>query len=197
MLRFFKSREQAAADATLLARFQELPSAAALSPLFERYVELIYGQALHYLKDAAKAEDACIDIFEHLLRKLPEQDIQNFRPWLQTVVRNHCLMQLRREKREPSQQSEELLVHSGALAHLLAGGLPEEDPRLEALKACIAALPTEQKQCVRLFYLTEGQTYLSIAEQLSLDLGKVRSFIQNGRRNLRICIEKRIKTIAI
>ncbi len=197
MLRFFKSRGQAEDDATLLARFQRVRTAAALSPLFERHVDLIYGQALHYLGEAAKAEDACMDIFEHLLRKLPEQGVQNFRPWLQTVVRNHCLMQLRKEKRAPTQQSTELLVHSGVLAHLIAEPLAEEDPRLAALQACIAALPAEQKQCVRLFYLTEGQTYLSIAEQLSLELGKVRSFIQNGRRNLRICIEKRMEKIAL
>lgn len=198
MIRFFRSRQREEEDdASLLARFQQSGDAADLSLLYGRYVELIYSQALYYLKEVTSAEDACMEIFEQLLKKLPSQEVHNFRPWLQTVVRNHCLMELRKNKRDPIAHSEDLFMHSATWPHLIAEDTEQQqqEERLAALEQCVAALPAEQKQCIQLFYLQEGYTYLRVAEELSIELGKVRSFIQNGRRNLRICLAHRYSNL--
>lgn len=194
MLRFLRSRPSDLDDSTLLKRFQRSQRPEDLSPLYERYLELIYGQCLHYLSAPQRAEDATMEVFEHLLRKVPGQEIGNFRNWLQSVVRNFCLMQLRKEKRDPLKNSTELLVQSSVLDHLfteteLEEGASEADLQKLALADCLQQLPMEQQDCVRRFYLEAGNTYKSIAEELALDLGRVRSYIQNGRRNLRKCLD--------
>ncbi|MEL6142109.1 MAG: sigma-70 family RNA polymerase sigma factor [Bacteroidota bacterium] len=194
MLRFLRSKTVNLDDAKLLARFQRSERAEDLTPLFERYLELIYGVCLKYLGSAQRAEDAGMEIFEHLLKKLPGQEITNFRSWLQTVVRNHCLMQLRKEKRDPLRNSDELVMYSSPVMHLIDEYSEGEDVREAGLADCLAELNEVQRTCVRMFYLEEGHTYKSIAEQLQLEVGRVRSHIQNGRRNLRICIEQKVKT---
>lgn len=195
MLRFLRSKPTDLDDATLLARFQRSGKAEDLTPLYERYIELIYGVCLKYLGSSHRAEDAGMEIFEHLLKKLPTQEITNFKSWLQTVSRNHCLMQLRKEKRDPLKNTDELLVHSGPLAHLVEEDTDDKEELLAGLTNCLGQLIEEQRTCVRLFYLEEGNTYKSIADRLELGLGRVRSHIQNGRRNLRICLETNVKQV--
>ncbi|PHI19588.1 RNA polymerase subunit sigma-70 [Lewinellaceae bacterium SD302] len=195
MLRFLRTgasrRSSEVDDATLLARFQRSHKAEDLSPLFNRHLELIYGQCLRYLRAPERAEDAAMEIFEHLLRKLPGQSIDNFRNWLQSVVRNFCLMQLRKDKRDPLKNSGELLVHSEPFEHPVGELEEEKDEQSQHLADCLGELAEQQRQCIQRFYLEEGQTYKSIAATLELDVGRVRSYIQNGRRNLRNCIESK------
>lgn len=192
MLRFLRSsRSSEQNDATLLARFQRTQNPADLTPLFERHLELIYGQCLNYLGTPSRAEDGVMEIFEHLLKKIPGQDIGNFRNWLQSVVRNFCLMQLRKEKRDPIQNSGDLIMQSESFQHLITETTEEAEDKTAALARCMAALPEQQRICIRQFYLEKGNTYKSIAEQLQLEVGRVRSFIQNGRRNLKICLEQK------
>jgi RNA polymerase sigma-70 factor (ECF subfamily) len=57
------------------------------------------------------------------------------------------------------------------------------------LEKCIETLGDEQKQCVKLFYLQE-KCYKEITESTGFDMNKVKSYIQNGKRNLKICMEK-------
>ena len=176
-------------DADLLAVFRASGQADDLFPLYERYAELIYALGLRYLGTPQRAEDAGMEIWAVLLEKLPQHEVTNFRSWLQTTVRNHCLMQLRREKRDPLRQSAGELVQSDRLLH--PSGEPTEDsPDTRALYGCIKKLKAEQKRCIQLFYLSEGESYQTIAEQLQLTVGRVRSHIQNGRRNLKICLEQ-------
>ncbi len=193
MLRFLRTgvsrRSSEVDDATLLARFQRSQKAEDLSPLFDRHLELIYGQCLRYLRTPDRAEDATMEIFEHLLRKLPGQSVDNFRNWLQSVARNYCLMQLRKDKRDPLENSGELLVHSEPFEHPVSELEEEKDEQSRQLAACLGELPEQQRRCIQRFYLEEGQTYKSIATSLELEVGRVRSYIQNGRRNLRICLE--------
>ena len=104
-------------DADLLARYRKTRKPQHLLPLYQRYAELIYGWCLRYLGTPERAEDAGAEIFPMLLTKAAEHEVTNFRAWLQTLVRNHCLMQLRREKRDPLQLSTEPLMQMSAVAH--------------------------------------------------------------------------------
>ncbi|MEO0732899.1 MAG: sigma-70 family RNA polymerase sigma factor [Bacteroidota bacterium] len=179
-------------DAELLARFQESTKPEDLQPLYERHAELIYALALRYLSTPERAEDAGMEIWAVLLDKLPKHEISNFRSWLQTTVRNHCLMQLRKEKRDPlRQRSGEGLMQSESLMHLATDSSLSNHPDTRPLYHCLKQLKEEQARCVRLFYLQEGESYQSIANALGLSVGRVRSHLQNGRRNLKICLERR------
>lgn len=195
MLRLLRNRPAPAeeiSDADLLARFQRSGLAEDLLPLYERHAGLIYALCLRYLGSPQRAEDAGMEIWAVLADKLPHHQIGNFRSWLQTTVRNHCLMQLRREKKDPLRQADGALMQSDRLLHLKEESEHQnEDTR--PLYHCIKRLKEEQRRCVRLFYLSEGESYQSIAEQLNLSVGAVRSHLQNGRRNLKICLENRAK----
>jgi RNA polymerase sigma-70 factor (ECF subfamily) len=184
-----KAGAEAPTDAQLLHRFQQSGRADDLLLLYERHAELIYALALRYLGSPQRAEDAGMEIWAVLMDKLPKHEVSNFRSWLQTTVRNHCLMQLRREKRDPLWQSDDALVQSDRLRHQSSGPDDQTAPDTRPLYHCLKQLKEEQRQCVRLFYLQEGESYQSIAEQLNLSVGSVRSHLQNGRRNLKICLD--------
>ena len=187
MLRIRKAKPAApTTDAELLARFRASGRADDLLPLYERYAELIYALALRYLGSPQRAEDAGMELWSVLLEKLPRHEVANFRAWLHTTVRNHCLMQLRRERRDPLQHSTDDLVQSARLTHL-PDGAGDVDTR--PLYRCLRQLNELQGRCVRLFYLQEGHSYQSIAALLDLSVGQVRSHLQNGRRNLKICLQ--------
>jgi RNA polymerase sigma-70 factor (ECF subfamily) len=173
-------------DEDLLARFQQHGQMEALSLLYDRYLELVYGLCLRYLADENRAEDAVMAIFEALLQKVPQHQIQHFRNWLHTFVRNHCLMQLRREQRDPTFNFDPQLMQSSSELHPLEEGAADSD-HLPRLHQCIERLPEQQKQCIQLFYFEE-KSYQEIALARSEPLGQVRSHLQNGRRNLKICM---------
>ncbi len=192
MLRLLRPKPALAevSDTELLDRFQRSGGANDLLPLYERHAELIYALALRYLGSPQRAEDAGMEICALLLEKLPKHEVTNFRSWLHTTVRNHCLMQLRKEKRDPLQQTDDEFVQSDRLLHLSTANETEEQGEdTRALYHCLKKLKEEQRRCVQLFYLREGESYQSIAEALALNVGQVRSHLQNGRRNLKICLE--------
>ena len=158
-----------------------------LSTLFLRYTTLIYGVCLKYLRDREEAKDAVMQIHEKLINSLLNHEVSQFRGWLYVFSRNHCLMQLRAQRGKTTEQIPISLMENGLSAH------PREDSALEGdierLEKCIARLLGEQQQCVRLFYLEE-QCYRDISKVTGFDLGQVKSYIQNGKRNLKICMEK-------
>lgn len=185
MFKIFQKRPQQQTDAELVARYQDSEDMDVLGVLYERYVELVYGVCLKYFKDTGLAEDAVMNIFEELVTKVKKHDIKNFRPWLHVLARNHCLMQLRKKKIVVSFDPQ--VMHSEEVVHPNYGENPENGEE-KALKGCIEKLPANQKECITWFYLEE-KSYKDIAAMTNLELGKVRSFIQNGRRNLRNCME--------
>lgn len=191
MLRFFRTPGTTERDAVLLARFQRGGEAVVLAQLYDRYLELTYGLCLRYLGDSTRAEDAVMGIFESLLHKVPDQQIGHFRNWLYTFVRNYCLMQLRRERSLPAQTSLPEDMQIAADLHPIDDLLDTGPDPYAQLKRCMEQLPAEQRQCIQLFYLTDN-TYKTIAETTQLEVGRVRSHIQNGRRNLRRCMEANI-----
>ncbi len=194
MLRFFRSRPVEATDAELLERFRRTGQADWLVQLYDRHLELTYGLCLRYLGEETRAEDAVMAIFEELLRKVPEHEIGHFRNWLHTFVRNHCLMQLRRERRSPLENTADGLMQFAENGHLTEESTAfTGEAEGDELRDCLERLPPDQRRCIELFYLEE-HSYKGIAEMTQLDLGRVRSHIQNGRRNLRLCLEQKAKT---
>ncbi len=174
-------------DEALLNAFKENADQEMLAQLYVRYTDLIYGVCMKYLKDAEAAKDAVMNIYQELLSKLQTHEVDNFKSWLYVVAKNHCLMQLRKEKKMVTVEFTPAVMQSENFEHL--DSVLEKEHELKRLETCIEHLPAEQKQSIQLFYL-ENKCYNEIAEQTGYDWNKVRSLIQNGRRNLKICMEK-------
>ena len=158
-----------------------------LGDLYQRYMDLVYGVCLKYLADTENAKDAVINIFEELVIKLKKYEVDNFKGWLYQLAKNHCLMKLRSNKSKPVNVDIDI-VYLSENGHLDA--VMEKEENLTKLEQCIEELPEEQKKAVQQFYIKE-KCYKQIADETATDINKIRSFIQNGRRNLKICMDKK------
>lgn len=174
-------------DKELVNLFRTSGNMDVLAVLFQRYMDLLYGVCLKYLKQPETAKDAVMQIFEELVAKLPRHEVENFKSWLYTLAKNHCLMQLRTPKNLKTTEFNPDSMQLEEEVHL--NGIQLKEENLQKLERCLGTLSTEQKKAVELFYL-QNKCYKEIAEATGIDWNKVRSFIQNGRRNLKICMEK-------
>lgn len=174
-------------DETLVQQYKQLKDQQFLAILYQRYNGLIFGVCLKYLKDPEASADASLDIYEELIQKVLKYDIDNFKGWLHTVTRNHCLMKLRSGKNKHLVELPEHLMQIEETVHL--NGVMEKEAHLTQLENCIEKLNSEQRQVVQLFYLQE-KCYNDITQQTGLPWNVVRSHIQNGRRNLKICMDQ-------
>jgi len=187
----FKIRNQNTnSEAELLDEFHKTGDLGVLGKLYEPYMYLIFGLCLKYLKDTAKSEDAVMQIFESLIKKLRVHKVENFKSWLYTVARNHCLMQLRSESKSIEISFDETFMENDQLVHHDVS-LDEKEEKLQRMEECIERLNEEQRICIRLFFLEE-KCYKDITEITSFSLGQVKSYIQNGKRNLKNCMDRNI-----
>lgn len=172
-------------DEALIAGYKLNADPEAITIIYDRYIHLVYGVCLKYLKDREEAQDATMQLFEKLIQLLKDHEIQNFRSWLYSTARNHCLMHIR--KKGGTHKID------GALFMELADEIhPIDDPDEETevrLQHCIDNLREQQKICIELFYL-KNNNYDQITVVTGYDLRKVKSYLQNGRRNLKMCMEK-------
>ncbi|GAA4310089.1 sigma-70 family RNA polymerase sigma factor [Compostibacter hankyongensis] len=175
-------------DETLIRGYKSSGELSYLGRLYERYMPLVYGVCLRYFEEEA-AKDAVMQVFELLVEKLRQHEVRHFRSWLHVLTRNYCLMQLRSARGKGIQERADAadLVEKADFSHPEDGVSPEAD--LQAMERCMDTLPEEQRRSVDLFYLKE-KSYKEIAALTGYEPKKVKSYIQNGRRNLKICIER-------
>ena len=179
------------ADEELLAQHKKSGHAEYFGTLYNRYIPLLYGLCLKYLNDESKAQDAVMQLFENLLPKISGYEIQTFKTWLYSVARNHCLQILRKETKEIVVDFNSSFMESDEVLHLLC----DEDSdveRMQALRNCLSRLPDGQRISITHFFMQE-MSYADIAEKTGYSLNTVKSNIQNGKRNLKICINKQSK----
>ncbi len=172
----------------LLRSYQFTGNLNTLSKVYVPYMSLLYGVCFKYLNDVDKSNDAVMQIFEELIVKLRHHEVENFKSWLYVYTKNYCLMQLRRDKRMIQVDIEDNLFESEQKVNQTEE-LKWTEQDFDKLEYCLNTLNREQELCIRLFYLDQ-KCYKDIAEETGLDLNKVKSAIQNGKRNLKICIEK-------
>lgn len=177
-------------DELLAQRFKDSGDLDVLGTLYERYLHLIYGVCLKYLQNREEAQDAVTGIFEKLIVELPKQEVKTFKSWLYVLTKNYCLMQIRSQKStsrkmEAWQMEQEYFVESNEELHPID---EDEASMNKKLIECLQKLKDEQQKCIQLFYF-ENKSYREISSMTKLEEKKVKSYIQNGKRNLRICIE--------
>ena len=182
-----KRKIQELSNEELFENFRQSGSFDAYGELYVRYVPLVYGLCLKYLAEKNAAQDAVMDIFESVLEKIPRYEIRNFGTWLYSTAKNHCLHVLRKEKQAVFVKIEDAFVENEDFFTLI--DKPQTQEETAALTYCMETLPKEQQQSISLFYLEE-KSYADIVELTGFQLNKVKSYIQNGKRNLKSCIIK-------
>ncbi|MEY2916661.1 MAG: hypothetical protein RIS73_375 [Bacteroidota bacterium] len=186
---FIKNISTTETDKELVAAFKQSGDTNYLSTLYQRYMDLVFGVCLKYFKDAERCKDAVMDIYEELNTKLRLHEVDNFKGWLHVLARNYCLMQLRSPKNMKTTEFNADFMQSVENTHL-NGEVLEKESNFVKLEQCLDTLQEEQKQSVQLFYL-ENKCYNEIAAITGYDWNKVRSYIQNGRRNLKLCMDEK------
>lgn len=152
-------------------------------------MDLVFGVCLKYFKDKETSKDAVMDIYEELCKKLKQHEVENFKGWLHVLARNYCLMQLRSPKNMKVTEFNADFMQSIQTTHL-ENEVLEKEENFKKLEECIGQLPGDQKKSIELFFL-EKKCYNEIAGITGQEWSKVRSYIQNGKRNLKICMEEK------
>jgi RNA polymerase sigma-70 factor (ECF subfamily) len=177
-------------DQVLIAAYKQTQDLRILAQLYQQYLDLLYGVCLKYLAEPETAKDAVMDLFEELAQKLLRHEVTHFKGWLYTLAKNHCLMKLRSSGRSKTQSVDPDSMQTAEELHLHDKHQKEE--RFDRLETCIENLPADQRTTIRLFYL-ENKSYKEIETATGIEWNKVRSYIQNGRRNLKICLQRQEK----
>jgi RNA polymerase sigma-70 factor, ECF subfamily len=176
----------------LLKEFRDSGDLEVLGELYSGYMHLVYGVCLKYFKEREESMDAVMQIFEKLIIEIPKHNIENFRSWLHVVTKNYCLMQIRSTKSNNERIKEwinetQIIMEYGEDLHPIDNNESDID---KALEDCIKRLKDEQRECIQQFYF-ENRSYNEIAINLDLDENKVKSHLQNGKRNLKLCLEEK------
>jgi RNA polymerase sigma-70 factor (ECF subfamily) len=187
----FKKRQAQKPEQELLGQYRKNHDPEIAGELFGRYMHLVYGVCLKYFKDAGRAKDEVMQLYEKVQEEIKTKAIDNFKNWLYVVAKNHCLMELRKASygKQVLTGDEELLesfMENEEELHPL--DREGETNHEEKLEPCLETLKDEQKQCITMFYF-ENRSYRQISEETGLEEKKVKSHIQNGKRNLKICLE--------
>lgn len=174
-------------DSELASLYRKTGDLALLGELYEKYMPLVYGVCMKYLKSEEQAKDAVMQIFEQLISKLRVHEVSNFKSWLYSLTRNYCLMELRSSQKHEFINLEDYGVEKEVFLHPEDASADEQ--QLRKMEKCMEQLPEEQRVSIDLFYMQQ-KCYKEIAELTGYDMKKVKSYIQNGKRNLKICMEK-------
>ena len=181
-------------DADLTTTYKETGDLNFLAELYRRYMDMAYAVSFKYLKDGEASKDAVMEVFEELVEKLKKHEVENFKSWLYTLVKHHCLMKLRTLSRNKSVILDESGMQFSDELH--QEDVNEKEWQLQQMSDCIGKLAAEQKITIELFYLQQ-KCYNEIVQITGLEWNKVRSLIQNGRRNLKICMDKSVLSASV
>ncbi len=171
-------------DEELVTLYKLERSSTCIAVIYERYGHLVMGTCMKYLKNEVESQDITMQIFEELHSKLLKHEINYFKSWLYMVTKNECFMFLRKSKSQNTTDFSASYDVEQTIEDVQA-----KEKSLELLENAIEDLKPEQKRCVKLFYLEE-KSYQQISAELNLSLMKVKSAIQNGKRNIKLQLEK-------
>lgn len=174
-------------DNVLLERYAQSGNLELLGELYSRHTELVYYVCLRYFKDEEKSKDAVMQIFEELIDKVSRQEIKDFPKWLYVVSKNHCLMDIRSRKNKQEISLEEFVEYP--LKVHQEENYADKEERISLMERCMDKLPKKQKISIDLFFLNE-KCYKEIVDTTGFSMKEVKSYIQNGKRNLKNCMEK-------
>ncbi|MCF6365811.1 MAG: sigma-70 family RNA polymerase sigma factor [Bacteroidales bacterium] len=179
-------------DNNLVSLYKENGNKEIIGELYKRYTQFVFLVSMKYLKNEAESKDSVMQIFEKLFKDLQNHKVDNFKSWLYMVTRNHCLMFLRKQQtilknRQELKKDSENFMENDMNSHLMGNDI--EEKKIETIQDAVSQLNKEQQECVKLFYI-EGKSYSEIEKITNYSLKKVKSYIQNGKRNLKNILTK-------
>jgi RNA polymerase sigma factor (sigma-70 family) len=177
-------------DEELVVGYRQTGEKEMVGELFKRYTHFVFCVCFKYLQNENDSRDAVMQIFERLFDQLRIHEVETFRKWLHVVAKNHCLMKLRADKSQRTrlqgyQKDNNMDVKSVPFLH--PEDSPDKETEIRKLESAIEQLNEEQKICIELFYLYD-KSYVEVSQETGFSLKQVKSFIQNGKRNLKINI---------
>jgi len=174
-------------DEDIISLYKEKQWNSCIDELYQRYSHMVFGVCLKYVKQTENAEDLTLSLFASLTEKLLQHQVQHFKSWLYVSARNSSLMFLRANKMNQELKQDDLLYDDSdqRLDEKL-----EKDELIESLIMVFEELKQEQRICVQLFYL-QKKSYEEVAKITNYSMKEVNSHLQNGRRNLKILLDKR------
>jgi RNA polymerase sigma factor (sigma-70 family) len=191
---FFKKKSiPVTDDAELLLLYRQTHDMVYVGELFKKYSRLVLGTCAFYLEDKDEAKDAVMQIFDKLITELKKREIENFKGWLSFVTRNHCISLIRKRRTDQSRMAEyyefeKQEADEGTENRIAA--VHDDELDQELLKESMTELKEGQRICVELFYLKD-KSYQQIADETKYSINEVKSYIQNGKRNLKLLIEEK------
>jgi len=178
-------------DQELLEKFYADHNNEWLGILLERYTLLLLGVCMKYLKNEDDAKDGVQQVFLKVIQELQKYKVEYFKSWIYMIAKNHCLMKIRdNQGKIPREINEQLLAAPEEKTDTQS--LVENDLALDVMEESLNELNPEQKQCVTLFYL-QKMSYQEISSVSGFSMLQVKSYIQNGKRNLKNIIERKLK----
>lgn len=181
---FSTSKYSQLTDHELVQQYKATSEKYFVGELYKRYTHLVLGMCIYYFKDRDIAKDNVIQIFEKLFIELKKREVENFKGWLTFVVRNHCISELRKMQTQLSRDYEYGYEARSMSIESDKEELEEEEQKLEQLGKALDNLNPFQKKCIELFYL-KNMSYIQIVELTGYSVNEVKSYIQNGKRNLK------------
>jgi RNA polymerase sigma factor (sigma-70 family) len=180
-------------DEDLVIHYQRTNDKRAVGELFKRHSLMCFAVCMKYLKNEDTAHDATMNIFEKLFTDLQQHSVTNVKSWLHSVCRNHCLMQLRKPNvtisiNNDPEENEPFFMQLHSLLHQ-EDTTADREHTLQQLEKAIADLKDRQRECIQLFYLKQ-KSYEEIAAASGYSVSEVKSYIQNGKRNLKIALSQ-------
>lgn len=177
-------------DSELIAIYKKTSNPEIIGELYKRYTIFTFSICLKYFKNKDQATEAVLDIFEDLIEKLLNHNPENFRTWLYSVAKNYCLLKFRDKKIEYDIELLDFLKHD------LVDDTEESknqilirEKQISLLNDHIKELKVEQKICIDLFYI-QDKSYKEIEEITGYSYNNIKSYIQNGKQNLKKILEK-------
>lgn len=184
----WQDKHQLMSDQQLMAQYKATLDKEWVATLFGRYVDLLYGLSLKHLKQSDECVDAVYEIFELIVDKLKKHEVDNFKSWLYRVACNYCIDKIRRQKNKTIDiAAGQLQLIDGS--YDLIDDMKEKEMILEKINTCLLSLNANQRQTIEMFFFQE-KSYQIIAEELNISWDQTRSLIQNGKRNLKICMQQ-------
>jgi RNA polymerase sigma-70 factor (ECF subfamily) len=146
------------------------------------FQDRVFRLSYSMLKDRGAAEDAAQETFTRVWKALAKFDGRSsLGTWIYAIARNTCLMEIR--KRKPIVSMDDPGSPVAAAVELASATTQGADVERDNLLRMLEALPANQQQAVRLFYL-EDKSYETVAELMGMPLGTVKNLLHRARKQL-------------